>query len=87
MSHWINLCLFTFTYFLLHTTQVEELYYCNCIQFKLTSYCLFQAGTPNPTVTVWLRDLKNDSLSNVTLLQKPQALHTERWDVFSKVEN
>ncbi|XP_060869072.1 prolyl endopeptidase FAP-like isoform X2 [Metopolophium dirhodum] len=36
-----------------------------------------KAGTPNPTVTVWLRDLKNDSLSNGTLLQKPQALHME----------
>lgn len=48
------------------------------ITFKLTSSCLFQAGTPNPTVTVWLRDLKNDSLSNGTLLQKPQALHMER---------
>lgn len=40
--------------------------------------CLFQAGTPNPTVTMWLKDLKNDNLSNVTLLQKPQALHMER---------
>lgn len=40
-----------------------------------------QAGTPNPTVTVWLQDLKNDSLSNVTTaLERPQTLRDERWD-------
>lgn len=39
---------------------------------------LFQAGTRNPEVTLWLRDLKNDSMLNVTKLNKPQALHMER---------
>ncbi|XP_050544681.1 prolyl endopeptidase FAP-like isoform X2 [Daktulosphaira vitifoliae] len=36
-----------------------------------------KAGTQNPIVTVWLTDLKNGSVINVTSLNKPQALNLE----------
>lgn len=48
------------------------------MRFDILFIFFLQAGTTNPSVTVWLKDLENDSALNATQLNTPQTLHTER---------